>query len=42
MTIELINGKFEGFTKQGLVLINFHADWLYALCNDGVNCRGDS
>ena len=27
MAIELTNGKFEEFTKKGVVLIDFYADW---------------
>ncbi len=27
MVTELTNGKFEEFTKKGLVLIDFYADW---------------
>ncbi len=27
MTEELTNGKFEDFTKEGLVLVDFFADW---------------
>lgn len=27
MTIELTNGKFNEFIKQGIVFIDFYADW---------------